>query len=70
MAFFRVLKSLLTTGERHQSEDGASDDRAVENVDAEALAATNQHLKGGVDVGGPAYPPGYVKAYDEGRPRK
>jgi hypothetical protein len=41
-------------------------ERPVENVDA--LAAAGRH--GDRQAGGNAsYPPGYVKAYDEGRPR-
>jgi hypothetical protein len=71
MGFLRDLGKLLTRGSRAPGESVAAGDRDVDNVDAEALATTQSHLKGAPSSSaGPAYPPGYVKAYDEGRPRK
>ena len=44
--------------------------RPVENVDALAAAGRHGDRQGSSQLGGNAsYPPGYVKAYDEGRPR-
>jgi hypothetical protein len=44
--------------------------RPVENVDALAAAGRHGDRQGTNQLGGSAsYPPGYVKAYDEGRPR-
>jgi hypothetical protein len=44
-------------------------DRPVENLDAGAAAASREAT---ADISGssPGYPPGYVKDYDDGRPRK
>ena len=42
---------------------------AESNVDAGAAAAA-QNLQSAIsDSAGPGYPPGYVKDYDDGRPR-
>lgn len=43
-------------------------DRPVENTDA--LAATRPQMADPAIGGGHTFPPGYVKSYDEGRPRK
>ena len=46
-------------------------ERPVENVEALAAAGRHGDRQGAGQVGGNAsYPPGYVKAYDEGRPRR
>jgi hypothetical protein len=44
-------------------------DRPVENLDAGAAAGARE---ASVDIGGsaPGYPPGYVRDYADGRPRK
>jgi len=70
MSFFRDLKNLLTTGSRAPTEDGRSGDRAVDNADAEAPAASLNALQSPSAAAPPGYSPGYVNTYDEGRPRK
>ena len=46
-------------------------ERPVENVEALAAAGRHGDRQGASQLGGNAsYPPGYVKAYDEGRPRR
>jgi hypothetical protein len=42
--------------------------RPVSNLDAAAAASLHHHHDLNPGVSG--YPPGYVKSYDEGRPRK
>jgi hypothetical protein len=42
--------------------------RPVSNADARAAASLHHHHDQSPGVSG--YPPGYVKSYDEGRPRK
>jgi hypothetical protein len=58
----RRLRDRFRLGSKRTTKEG----RPVENVDATAAAA-----KHGSDLLGPVsgYPPGYVKGYDEGRPR-
>jgi hypothetical protein len=56
-----TIKRLFPSLER--GDYASTAERPVENLDAEAA-----QIRG---AGGPAeYPPGYVKDYDEGRPRK
>jgi hypothetical protein len=53
-----------------QPEDVTGDPRArVDNVDSLAAADFNDFDPGSGGEGG-GIPPGYVKSYDEGRPRK
>ena len=70
MSFFRDVKNLLMTGSRAPTADGRSGDRAVENVDAEAVGGSRNALQDQSGAAPPGYPPGYVNTYDEGRPRK
>lgn len=71
VAFFRDLKSLLITGMRHPGGEAWSSDREADAVTAGAAAeASHPEVHHGEMSAGPSYPPGYVKAYDEGRPRK
>jgi hypothetical protein len=44
-------------------------DRPESNVDAEAAAAAQNIASTISNSAGPGYPPGYVKDYDDGRPR-
>ena len=61
-----MLRLLRRLRERLRS-DAHREEPRVENVDATAAAARHES-----DVLGPVsgYPPGYVKGYDEGRPRR
>ena len=53
-----------------QAEDVTGDSRErVDNLDALAAADFNDFDPGSGGEGG-GLPPGYVKSYDEGRPRK
>ena len=62
----RRLREWLWLGSLDRADHATEEEQPVENLDATAAAA--QH---GSDVLGPTsgYPPGYVKGYDEGRPR-
>ena len=63
------LRSLLGL-KTVQPEDVTGDSRErVDNVDALAAADFNDFDPGSGGEGG-GIPPGYVKSYDEGRPRK
>ncbi|MBA2361300.1 MAG: hypothetical protein H0V79_10275 [Actinobacteria bacterium] len=68
----RKLRKRLRIGSLQRSDLTSASERSVENYDAvDAVAAAR------LDDVDPAYgdaaggiPPGYVKSYDEGRPRK
>jgi hypothetical protein len=62
----RRLREWLRLGSLDRAEHATGEEQPVENLDATAAVA--QH---GSEVLGPVggYPPGYVKGYDEGRPR-
>jgi hypothetical protein len=63
---FRALASRLRIRQR---DPDRVYERPVSNLDAATAAASQHHTNDpNSTVGG--YPPGYVKAYDEGRPRK
>jgi hypothetical protein len=64
---FRRLRERLRIGSLDRAAHATEERQPVENLDATA-AAGSQH---GSDVMGSVggYPPGYVKGYDEGRPR-
>ncbi len=66
----RMLRALRRLGRRLLNRSSLEQGRPVENVDAHA-AASQQHDSAydAYDAGG-GIPPGYVKSYDEGRPRK
>jgi hypothetical protein len=57
-----MLRRLLRRMRIRSLEQG----RPVENLDAMTAARQHQNPLGGES----SYPPGYVKSYDEGRPRK
>jgi len=63
----RRLRQRLRIGSFDRAEHATEERQPVENLDA-TVAAASQH---GNDMSGSmgGYPPGYVKAYDEGRPR-
>jgi hypothetical protein len=50
----------------NRSEQTPADDRPLENTDAMSVHSGAPALGGGSEM----VPPNYVKAYDEGRPRK
>gem|GEM_PF-5777680 len=62
----RRLRQWLRIGSLGRAEHATEERQPVENSDARAAAAS-QHGDPSGSVGG--YPPGYVKSYDEGRPR-
>jgi hypothetical protein len=70
MRMLRLLRHLakrLRYGSLERGDFSSASDRPVENLDAMTAS------RGGDDdafPGNSGYPPGYVKAYDEGRPRK
>jgi hypothetical protein len=63
---FRRLRQWLRIGSLDRADHATEERQPVENLDATAAASGHQS-----DVLGPVsgYPPGYVKGYDEGRPR-
>jgi hypothetical protein len=63
----RLLRKLRwRIGSLDRAPYATEEGQPVENLDATAAAAM-QHQSDALGVGG--YPPGYVKSYDEGRPR-
>jgi hypothetical protein len=68
----RVLRALASRLRRrpHDPEEllDSGYERPVSNEDARAAASLHHHHDQSPGVSG--YPPGYVKSYDEGRPRK
>ena len=69
-SILRRLARRLRLGSLERGDFATESKRSVANIDA--LAAGYDHGAGddAFDVGGSGYPPGYVKPYDEGRPRK
>jgi hypothetical protein len=64
----RLLGRRLRIGSLERGD--FTSERPVENVEALAAAGRHGDRHGAIQLGGNAsYPPGYVKAYDEGRPR-
>jgi hypothetical protein len=63
----RRLREWLRIGSLDRAEHAVEEGQPVENLDAMVAAATQHQSDVLGSVGG--YPPGYVKAYDEGRPR-
>jgi hypothetical protein len=64
----RLLGRRLRIGSLERGD--FTSERPVENVEALAAAGRHGDRYGAIQLGGNAsYPPGYVKAYDEGRPR-
>ena len=64
MSFLRSLRRRLHIRSLDRSDYLREGDRTVENLDAAASQASTD--VGSAPVG---YPPGYVKDYDDGRPR-
>ena len=64
-----VLRALASRLRVRQRDPDIHYEHPVGNLDAATAAASQHHTNDpNSTVGG--YPPGYVKAYDEGRPRK
>jgi hypothetical protein len=64
----RILRALAALRIRARDPERGYE-RSVSNLDAASAAASQHHANdANLNVGG--YPPGYVKGYDEGRPRK
>jgi len=68
MSILSSVKRKLHLGSLERGDHSQAGERPVENNDAGAVAAARE---ASVDIGGaaPGYPPGYVKDYDDGRPR-
>jgi hypothetical protein len=65
---FKKILGWLQIGSLDRGDHTSASDRPIENADALAAAVDRNAV---TDFGGDSnYPPGYVKAYDEGRPRK
>jgi hypothetical protein len=65
----RQLGKWLRLGSLERGDFTSASHRPVENVDALAAAGQHGDRQGSDQLGRAAYPPGYVKPYDEGRPR-
>jgi hypothetical protein len=68
MNFFSWLRKPFRLKSFERGDYTSAEDRPVENLDAGALAAgrgASEYFGGSA----PGYPPGYVKDYDDGRPR-
>ena len=68
MNLFSRLRQRFRLRSFERGDYTAAEDRPVENLDAGALAAgreASEYFGGSA----PGYPPGYVKDYDDGRPR-
>jgi hypothetical protein len=69
VTFLHALRRRLGLGSRSADDPARPEDRP-DSGDARA-AAEAQGIAGDIShSAGPGYPPGYVKDYDDGRPRK
>jgi hypothetical protein len=66
---FRALREKLRIGSMQRRDHSFDRREHVENTDAWAAADFGDFDPGSGGEGG-GIPPGYVKSYDEGRPRK
>ena len=64
----RKLRKRLRFGSLERGNSTSSAERPTENLDGMTAAHSGREIDTGGDGGG--IPPCYVKAYDEGRPRK
>jgi hypothetical protein len=61
------IRSRLRIGGADRDDDASrGTERSVDNTDAFSSAALHDGYNGAINT---EYPPGYVKDYDEGRPR-
>ena len=63
----RKLRTRLHFGSLVRENSTSAAERPTENLDAMTAAHSGSDVDGGEGGG---IPPGYVKSYDEGRPRK
>jgi hypothetical protein len=66
LATLRKLRERLRFGSLARENSTSPAERRTENLDGMTAA----HFGSDVDGEGGGIPPGYVKSYDEGRPRK
>ena len=69
MSFLNAVRSKLHLRSLERGDYSLEGDRPESNVDAGAAAAAANLQSAISDSAGPGYPPGYVKDYDDGRPR-
>ena len=65
-----LLRKIPGIGSLDRGDHTSASDRPVDNVEAMTAAYSRDIDFDPSDGGGGAIPPGYVKSYDEGRPRK
>lgn len=68
MKLLSSLKRVFRLRSLEHADHSVAGSRPVGTLDAEAEAGS--HEMNPSQPAGPGYPPGYVKDYDEGRPRK
>jgi hypothetical protein len=69
VSFLRSLRRRLRIRSLDRGDYSAEGERPESNIDAGAAAAAQNMQSAISDSAGPGYPPGYVKDYDDGRPR-
>jgi hypothetical protein len=69
MSFLGSLRRKLQLRSLERGDYSAEGERPESNVDAGAAAAAQNTQSAISSSAGPGYPPGYVKDYDDGRPR-
>jgi hypothetical protein len=69
MSFLRSLRRRLHIRSLDRGDYSVEGERPESNLDAGAAAAAQNVQAAISDSAGPGYPPGYVKDYDDGRPR-
>ena len=69
MSVLRSLRRRPRLRSLDRGDYSADGERPESNIDAGAAAAAQNVQSAISDSAGPGYPPGYVKDYDDGRPR-
>ena len=69
MSFLDSLRRRVRIRSLERGDYAAEGERPESNLDAGATAAAQNMQSAITDSAGPGYPPGYVKDYDDGRPR-
>ena len=70
MSFLHSLRWKLRFRSLERGDYSQEGERPESNIDAGAAAAAQSMQSAISDSAGPGYPPGYVKDYDDGRPRR